>query len=1195
MESTFRATWTRLLLAFVVLALSAGAFAQGGAGELTGLVTDSTGAVVSGVEIKLTNTATGEVRTTVTTPAGIYTFPSLPIVGSYTLEVASKGFKATKVQNVIVSVGTATTRDVKLEVGAATEQVTVEAGAQLVQTEDSSLSQNIDRQVWTNMPLETRSQNEFIGLLAGAEPANAAGIGTGQSGRGTDRGAAVNGTRSGSGNFLVEGFDNNDQGLGGGGSLVGQGGANTTISPDAIEEYRVIEHIPPAEYGKAGGFVTDTVLKSGTNQWHGSLFEYNRIQALAANSWFSNQAGAKDSLIRNQFGGSVGGPVVKDKTFFFFTVEAHRLRTGSPLSGITTTTDFINFVQSGAFQQFQEGTGSYNTIANTGICRQFSATAANPNGDPCPGVFSGLAITAPVFEKMLSQQKTPLCTSGQANCNSFSGVGGSAWTAGIQYPVPLFAQITLNNSQPTDQIRYTAKVDQKFGTKDQLNAAFLYDNADSNQTFGGGDNPIGPALPNHGRAMNVGVTWTHTISSTILNQAKASYVRHTGNFLGDSTVANNPSVFTFFDSLQLAFGNASNLPQTFTDNEFSYKDDLSVTKGKHNFKGGGEFRRTRNGSLAGFFKNGIVSPNGVEDLVTDATFTNAWENFYLGGLYYGSIPYASAAINPTTGTSPNFYRGYRANEVAAYIQDDWRIYPRLTLNLGLRWEYFGPPHNFQKGLDSNFYQGVPVTPATCTFNIGTPPVATVLPCNDPTDGNIFYPATNAFYARVNTGVAQQRDHDLWNKDLNNFGPRLGLAYDVFGSGKMVVRGGFGMTYDRVYNNIFENIRLNPPFFAVSVLGFLGSGTVSEANQAKLWQAPFGPNALSVFAGSAAKPSLRAMDQNLVTPYYEQMNLGIQYQLGKDFVLESNYVGTFGHKLLAVTGANTYDGRRAGQPSAQRINSLYSNISFRTNWGNSNYHAWQTTLRKRFSGGLQFNANYTFAKAMDVVSDTFTTKNASLHAYPTDSMNPKFDYGPADFNVKQRGVGSFVYDLPFAKSNRWLGGWNVSGIVSVQTGANFSVTDSCSSCDSNKDGEFNDRSSYIGSGKITNAINHHVSPASGYLNAAAFAQPGTKSLPCPASINGGLWCQGPGVGQMERNTLVGPGFFNTDIGFGKSFRITENAKLKFEGNFFNIFNHPNFLYPDFNLNDSTFGKSTATFSNQQSGGPRITQLAVRFDF
>src|ERR1700675_4860662 len=207
MESAFRNNWTRLLLAYVVLALCVGAFAQGGSGELSGVLTDATGAVVSGVEVKLSNTATGEVRTTVTTPAGIYNFPALPIVGTYTLEIAAKGFKSTKVQNVIVSVGTITSRDVKLEIGVATEQVTVEAGQQIVQTEDSALSTLIDRRVWENMPLEARNANDIVNLVAGAVPEQQAG--------GTFRGAAVNGVRTGGGNYMVEGVANNEQGPGG--------------------------------------------------------------------------------------------------------------------------------------------------------------------------------------------------------------------------------------------------------------------------------------------------------------------------------------------------------------------------------------------------------------------------------------------------------------------------------------------------------------------------------------------------------------------------------------------------------------------------------------------------------------------------------------------------------------------------------------------------------------------------------------------------------------------------------------------------------------------------------------------------------------------------------------------------------------------------------------------------------------------
>jgi hypothetical protein len=1164
MQSAFRSTRTRFLIAFVVLALSVGAFAQGGVGELTGLVTDSTGAVVSGVEVKLANAATGEVRTTVTTPAGTYRFPALPIVGSYILEVANKGFKSVKVQNIVLSVGVVTSRDVKLEIGVATDFVTVEAGVQLVQTEDSSLSQNVDRNVWTNMPLETRSQNEFIGLLPGAEPAAQANLGT-------DRGAAVNGTRSGSGNYMVEGFDNNDQGLGGGGALVGQGGANTTISPDAIEEYRVIEGTPAAEYGKAGGFVTDTVLKGGTNQWHGSLFEYNRIQALAANSWFSNASQSQDHLIRNQFGGSVGGPIVKDKSFFYFTTEIHRLRTSNPLTANTFTSDFVNFVQSGAFENFMESDTGQLTPQG-GVCWALT-------GATCPGALSGTATLGPVYTAESAAQKPVICVTGAANCNEAPGPYNAQGLytglfAGLTYPVPVYGTVTVGQGQSTNQTRYTAKFDQKLSGKDQLNVAFLYDNADTTVPYGGGDGNFGPTLYNHGRAMNAGVTWTHTFSPTILNQARMSYVRHTANFPGDPSVAGMPSTFTFFDEPQVSLGNASNLPQLFTENEFVYKDDLSVAKGKHNFKGGGEYRRTRNGSSFDTVKNGLNAMMDTEDLLTDGAFTNQLENNVLFGYsYYGAIAYSEASLNPTNGQLPVYYRGFRANEAAAYIQDDWRVTPRLTLNLGVRWEYFGPPQNFQPGVDANFYQGVPVTPIPTTSN------------------NPFFPVNNAYLALFATGAVQQRNHDLWNKDLNNFGPRLGFSWDAMGNQKMVVRGGFGMNYDRLYNNIFENIRFNPPFFAIGLLGSIaGEATIDEATSAQLITYPF--TGTSSFLSSPLTPSIRAMDQNLVTPYYEQAHLGVQYEIGKNMVWETNYVGTFGHKLTDIEGRNNFDGRTAAGYAHTALNPTYGNISFRTNCCNSNYHALQTSLRKRFSSGLQMNANYTYSKAMDDVSDTFSTKNAGSAAYPTDSLDPRLDYGPADFNVKHRVVANFVYDLPFMKANRWLGGWNVSGIVAVQSGANFSVNNS--SVDSNKDTQFNDRANYIGSGPITNAVNHHVSPADGYLSAADFGML-NGDIPCPASVNQGLWCQGQALGQMERNTLVGPGFFNTDLGFGKSFKITERAALKFEGNFFNIFNHPNFLPPDANLNNGTFGHSLSTFSNQQSGGPRITQLAVRFDF
>ena len=1170
MESTFRCIGTRFWLVFVVLALCVGAFAQGGTSELTGSITDQTGAVVSGVEVKLTNTATGMVRTTTSNAAGSYRFPALDVVGTYTLEVSPKGFKSVKIQNIVPTVGLIISHDVKLEVGATSEQVTVEAGVQLIQTEDASLGQAVDRRVWQDMPLETRSSNDFLGLLPGAEPSANSEVPY-------DRGPAVNGTRPGSGNFQVDGFNNNDQGQGGASTVFGSGGSVTTISPDAIQEYRVISGTPPAEYGKAGGFVTDTVLKSGTNQWHGSLFEYNRIQALAANSFFSNLNGLQDHLIRNQFGGSVGGPIIKDKTFFYYTMEAHRLRQSNPLSANTITTDFLQFVDSGAFATFMESDPS-------GICEQFFES-------PCPGAFSTSAWTGvsnaqlgATYKKMQNQEGLPLCSSGAGNCANFSNDSQGVWTSPavlglpiqVTYPVPIFATINVPGGQSTNQMRYAAKVDHKLSAKDQLSGSYLYDNADSTFPFGG-NNAMGPTQLFHGRSQNAGITWSHTFSPTVLNQARFSYVRHTGNFPSDPRVEGMPSVISYFDSPTIGYGMSSALPQLFTENEFVWKDDLSITKGKHNFKTGAEFSRTRNGSSFDVEKNGYVYAMDTEDMVTDGMFSNNFEGAYFGYQYFGGIAEAGASLNPYTGALPVYYRGFRANEVAAYVQDDWRVSPRLTLNLGVRWEYFGPPHNYAPNLDSNFTTGSPQTPFPNPGN------------------NPFFPVNSSFYAGISTGAFTIKNHDLWNKDLNNFAPRIGFSYDALGNQKMVVRGGFGVNYDRMYNNIFENIRLNPPFFALglkasTIFGFPG---ITVAETQALYQTPF--SGTDVFFGAGLTPSTRAMDQNLVTAYYEQAHFGVQYEIAKDFVLESNYVGTFGHKLQAILGAGTYNGRTVSGVSHSLVNPNYGRISFRNNCCNSNYHAWQTSLRKRFSAGLQFNANYTYAKAMDDVSDVLSEKVAgTAHGYPMDPTNVRIDYGPSDFDVRHRVVTSFVYDLPFAKGNRWIGGWGIAGIVSWQTGAPFSIYNSA--VDSNKDGEFTDRANYIGSGPIKNAVNHSQEPWQGYLNPADFAQLNTGALPCPSSMNSGLWCEGAAAGQMERNTLNGPGFFNTDFSVKKGFKITESSNLRFEANFFNLFNHTNFQIPDTNTVDTnTFGKSLNTPAPGAPGGARVTQLALRFDF
>ncbi len=1211
MEDKVYRALSRFVLLFAAVGLLAGTmWGQGGTGELTGLVTDPSGAVVANAQITLTNTATGEKRTSVTTTAGTYRFPALPVVGTYNLETSPKGFKSAKVESIVISVGTIVNQDVKLELGAGNEEVTVEAGVQQVQTQESSVSDLIDRRVWQQMPLETRDQNNFINLLAGAAQGN---IALGMNG-GTDRGAAVNGTRSGAGNYLVEGFDNNDQSLGGGNAVntgSSTGGANTSISPDAIQEYRVIEHNFSAEYGKAGGFVTDTVLKSGTNQWHGSLFEYNRIQALAANSFFSNRGGFTDHLVRNQFGGSIGGPIIKDKTFFYFTTEFRRDRSSSPLQFTSLTPDFINFVNSGQFEQFLEATGPYAGV-NTGAYQgsPFCGTAG------CAGAFSAESTLGPIARNLLATQPLALCVPGARNCKGLTNIASGLYTGAgqtqftpnpVQWvqpdgvtPIDEFGSVTVGQGATLNQARYTAKLDHKIGNNDSLTGSYLYDNGDGVTQFAGGANLFGPDLPVHARGQNAGITWSHTFSPTMLNQARISYTRHTADFPGSAAqnAAGIPAIVTSVDAFQGGFGNSNNLPQLFTENEFNYKDDLSITHGTHNFKMGAGYTRTRNGSSFNADFNGLFLPYGVEDILTDMAFSGSADQHFAGGPYYGSWFYAEASINPTVtpATRPNYYRGFRANEFAAYIQDDWRIHPRLTLNLGVRWDYFGPPHNFQAGLDSNFYSGAPVVPLTCGG----------VPCQQ---SNEFLPAGNPVIAAFGTGSLQVRNHEIWNKDTNNFAPRLGFSYDVTGKQKLVMRGGFGVAYDRMYNNVFENLRFNPPFFCFCNFGAFVNGVPGSAQATPgIYTVPFSSfglfNSPTEFPTGLPKTSPRAIDQNLVTAYYEQANYGFQYEIAKDLIWETNYVGTFGRKLIGIKNLNSYPGRLAGginpdnpipgsPNSSVRPNPLVNSINLRTNGFDSNYNAIQTSLRKRFANGLSFDANYTYSKALDQLSDAFTPRGAPAGVIqPTDSLNPQLDYGPADFNIKHRFVVSYSYDLPFMKANRWLGGWSVSGIVTAQSGVPFAPFDGSSSGagDVNHDGVFNDRLAYVGGGSITRSY-LSSSPADGYFNPTSFT-----GVTCPPNVNQGLWCEGPSVGQINRGSLTGPKYVDVDMSLAKRFKITESAGLTFQAGFFNIFNHPNFALPDANFADATttFGKSTATALPGQ-GGARVGQLALRFDF
>ena len=1143
------------VLSTVLLGLFLASFAYGqrGVGAVTGTVTDPTGAVVPGATASLLNTETGMKKSMATNSAGIYRFEFVD-VGKYNLTLVAKGFANYEWDGLVVTVGQVVTHNITMELGKTGTVVTVEAqGVQLVQTESSEVSGLIDRNTLAALPLEVRDPGAFVNLMPGAVPSSLGNVEF----NGSTRGAAVNGSRGGTGNFLIDGFDNNDQGQGGRGhNTTGSlPGAITGISPDAVQEFRVETNDFNAQYGRQSGFVADAVMKSGTNQIHGSAFEYNRNQSITANDFFSNANGSKDALVRNQFGGSLGGPLKKDKVFLFGAVEIQRLRQNAPNLVTSVAPSFVNFVQGGGYANFMESSPD-------GACAQIF-------GESCPGVFAHSRTLGPIASSLLSKYPYPAPT------RSFSSDSGGYFPVffglPITYPVDLFGQADVRNASTLNENRFSFKFDYNFNANNRLTAVMAFDDFDTLDSSLGTDGLGSPYFPiaSPNRAQDWGVTYTHVFSPTVVNDFKFSYLRHNSDFPRniDPTV---PSIVTTFDPLGVGIGMTSALPQFFTDGQFQYQDHLAITKGRHSLNIGFEYRRTRNGSVFAEGRDGLWLPYDTENLLTDGWAASDFEDAAFGGALLGSYYYATVSINPTTGTLPEYYRGYRANEYGTYIQDDWKVAPRLTLNLGLRYDYMGPPHNFRPGLDSNFY-----------FGPGTVPIST-------TSDNPFFPTNSVAYAREATATFIQKNSHIWNQDRNNFGPRFGFAWDVTGNQKTVMRGGFGMYYDRIWNNLFENIRFNPPYYSDNYVGFLFNGVPSGPEVTPtLFTIPVDTAA---YNNPAYKPKAnpRHMNEGMVTPYTEQVHFGIQRMLTNNMMFEINYIGTFGHKLTGVADLNTFDGRAVYDPdgnpyfSTKRPNTTIGSDNARGNYFNSNYHALQLQFTKRMSSGLQFQSNYTYSKAMDYVSDAFNNRAAvGNNGFGTmDIMNYGLDYGPADFDLRHRFVLSLIYDLPFWKSNRWAGGWRVGSIVTMQTGLPFTVYNG--SADYNGDGKNIDRPDFVGAGKPNAVVfNRSISPADpGYMNISDFADP--KLDP---AINGGYWRDG----NLSRNGLNGPGYANVDLSLAKTFKIKERASLQIQFNFFNTFNRVNFAPPTNNVSDPTFGMSTADF------GSRVGQVAARLDF
>jgi hypothetical protein len=1183
----------KLLSLFAVLAFGltlSYAQVQAGLGAVAGQVTDPTKAAIPGAKVVLSNPGTGYTSTATTNAAGEFQFGALNVVGGYMLTVTASGFARSQVKNIATSVGTVVTQNVVLPVGAESTTVEVQANnIEQVQTDTAQVSQLIDSQVISQSPMLFRDTNQLVGLTAGAAADSA----------GTGRGYAVNGARTGTGNFLLNGFDDNDQGLGGGGSFF-SAGALVSLSPDAVQEYRVLSSVPDAEYGRAGGFTTDIVMKSGTNTWHGSLFEYNRIQALAQNNFFSKRAGLQDHQVFNQFGGSVGGRIYKDRTYFFSTIELFRDREGSPLTFTGITQDFFNFVKSGSYEKFMEGTLDQNlatiTDPNTGGTIDGEGFCPVYLGTTCPGGFADVATTGATFNKLYAQspQEYPFGT------RNFTNIPTDLYSGDTYYfPVNVYGDGDVIQTSVNNANRGSIRVDHRLTGADQL--SFTYAVEEDNDTYnnGGGGGTPGPMEVNYGGAQIFGARWTHTFTSNLLNDFRAGYLRHVRNFAaGDPGISDMEGA----DSATVGFGAYSGFPQLFTENEFSYEDALSYVIHRHNIKGGFRFVRTRNGSSFYNDNSGTVYYWGQPGMLTDGYNEQDAERLLDGGTTggyhnaYGTLYYLSGSEDPSTGSAPDPYRGYRANEFNAYVEDSLKVTPKLFVSYGVRWDYFGPPHNFQAGVDSNVYFGTATSVATAnpfapggTLYLGEQSASFRCvgfnPCGNPA-------AAPAGYALASGSST------IWDRDMNNFAPRVGFSYDTTGTGKLVVRGGFGIGFDRLYNNVYENIRFNAPHFVDSATGYgAGATGISEALRAAAVVQPFTANGL--LPTGAAVP--RHVNQNLKTAYYEQAHFGIETNVLKGYVIEANYIGTFGRQLVGLMNANTFEGRVACSSAAQqaacaaaglttaqmstaRPNSTFGNDNFRTNGFSSNYNGGQVRISRGYAHGFQISGNYTYSKAMDEISDVFTVKGGATGIVTP--YNPSHAYGPADFDVRHQFNLTANYRSQSAAHRYLIGGWGVSPIFTARSGTPVYMKDGNSSYDPNKDGTTGvEWIVYTGAGSLKNSINHSASPAGNGTPGTGFInKTGWTPYTCPASVNHGLFCDVPG----DRNSMYGLRQYDLDLQVSKTIPLYERFSLTLQAAFFNADGHTQFGNPNGDINSTSFGEST-------SAGIRQGQLSARIEF
>jgi hypothetical protein len=1067
-----------LILISGLLCLTA-TLAQVVTATLTGSITDSSGASVPNASVKVTDNATGVVRSTRTSTEGVYNVAYLN-PGVYLVEVDAPGFKKYSQDNVRLEVSTTARLDATLTPGSANETVTVTAEVPALQTDRAEVAKNFASQSVVELPVANRNFQALAGLVAGVAPP-VQNFTTSEDPQGTTFFNA-NGQGNSSNNTIVDGVDNTNPTL---------GLSIYLPSPEVVEEVHVSTSNYSAEFGRVGGAVVNATTKSGTNGLHGSLWEFNRVSALLARDFFNKDTQPKPGYTRNEFGAAAGGPVVKDKTFFFGAYQGRYVRQS------TTSTNTVP--ASSAWLN-----GNFSAVPQLSL---YDPNTGNPDGtgrQPFSNNVVPVNRISPISKQLLQYFPQP-------------NLPGFLNNYVINVP------FSYNGNS------YDARVDHNFSERTKV---FAKMNTSRYEVVQGSVMPaaVGDGTTARDYTITGALNLTHGFNPSLLTELRFGYNRYRTNVQGtDMTTVTNaklgianpnpdPISTTGMGRINIsgmpAIGTPVVYPLINTDNLFEVVDTWSKLTGKHVLKWGAEIHRNRmdrfqpqglNFGPRGLFNfnPGTTQLNGGPGLGPYGSVVNSFAAFLIGATDQTGRTYMP--ITPTN----------RQTQFAAFLQDSYQLTRKLTLDVGLRYEYYSPVTPLYKGGASNY------DPYTNTLLI-------------------------AGYGDINlaTGVDAQ---------ALNMAPRFGFAYRL--SNKQVVRGGYGISYwtgrfgftggtlSTQFPTIFNvqqgntgDFIVDGSFTTLPVVQFVevpANGRITPA-----------PN-----QGFFVIPSRNRL------PYVQNYNFTYQRDLGHDIVFDVGYVGNLGRQLpfnRALNAAAPGTGS-AGRP----FNVLFghsADVSLRADGINSNYNSLQTNLTKRFSHGLTFTLAYAFSKSLDVGND---------QPGFTDNLDLKRQYGPSGFDRTHMITASHLYELPFGKGkpllsrNRAasliLGGWQLNGIFRFATGTPFTATADATSCNCPGNNQFADAIApitYLGG----------IGPGQPWFSTSSFAAPAPNRF-----------------GTAGRNTIRGPRLTNYDLSVFRLFTISERIRLEYRSEFYNLTNTPHFANPSGTATSATFGIISSTLS------------------